>query len=69
MIGRKSDRQQSDATLARQQSGLNAIPHLELLENVGHVVLDRLLLKVEFSADLLVAAALGDEAKYLLLAL
>ncbi len=40
-----------------QKRGFDAIPHLELLQNVGHVMLDRLFGQMQLVSNLLIALA------------
>ena len=53
----------------RQQRRLDPVPHLQLLQDVGHVVLDRLLAELQLRADLLVAVAARHPLQDLALAL
>src|SRR5215208_7423586 len=45
---------------ARQQRRLDAVAHLELLQDVRHVVLDGLLAEMQLHADFFIAIAGGD---------
>lgn len=50
-----------DAPLPREEGCLDAVAHLELLQDIGHVVLDGFFLQIELAPDLLVAQPLGEE--------
>src|SRR5690242_15414642 len=58
-----------NARLLQRQHRLDAIAHLQLLHDVGHVMLDRLFADLQLDGDLFVGTALGDVVQDLLFAL
>jgi hypothetical protein len=52
----------------RQKRCLQSVSHLQFLQQVGHMVLDRFVAQPQANADLLVAQALPQQRKNLLFA-
>src|SRR5262249_61107388 len=57
-----------EACLASADDGLGAVGHLQLADDIGHVVAHGLRAEHQSVGDLAVARALGDEIEYLALA-